>query len=154
SILGGAGEFNNQGTFIKRSVAFTVINLAFNNTGTVEVQTGAWLRFIGGGARRGSRGGGGGAALGFCGRGVCLYSFDAASSIRGAGTVSFSPDDLGRGSTVNVAGTYDVAGTTLINRGTVNFFSDARTAQLTLNNGGTLAVSGSLTVTGTATLAG
>jgi hypothetical protein len=119
SIIWNSGPFstiNNSGLFQKAlgtgatEVAFPI---AFNNTGTLEVQRGT-LR-LGGGGDCGSSCSGtftvaSGARLEFT-----FGTFTLGGTIGGAGTVSF------RGGTENVTGTYGITAGTTISGATVHF---------------------------------
>jgi hypothetical protein len=144
----GGGAFNNAGDFRKSaSSGTTTFNIPFNNTGTVEAQTGT-LILAGGGESTGSMSVSPSATLQFSGS---TYALRSASSVDGAGTVVFSADFFGNAVT-NVAGSYSVT-KTVVNAGTVNFINDLSLDQLTLN-GGTLTGPGNLTVSNALTWTG
>jgi hypothetical protein len=150
TIGGGAMPvFNNAGTFRKvQSGGTTIISgsaspLAFNNTGTVDVQTGT-LRLGGGGTASGIFTVAANAILDFSG-GAFIYNLNSGSVVSGS-TVSFSSG------TTNVNGSYTGIAATLISGGTANFVVDASTGTLTLS--GTLTGTGAFTVTGLLTWAG
>ena len=85
----GTGAFNKTGTFTRNNNpgTLTLYNLAFNNTGTVNVQTGTLVLQGGdGGNTTGAFNISSGAVLNFGGG----FSFGASSSFAGAGTVIFS----------------------------------------------------------------
>jgi len=120
----------------------TSINVLFNNTGgTVNGNSGT-LAFNGGGTVTGSFVAGSGAGVMFGGG---AWDLNTGTSISGAGTVSLS-------STVNFnAGSYNVAGTTVINGNAIfNTAAATNLLNLTGNVGGpaTLTVSGLFTWSG------
>ncbi len=154
---------NNQGTFTKSgSAASSTISTTFNNTGTVNVQSGT-LNLSGSGTDAGAS---------YSGTGTIQFSggtrtLDAASSITVA-NATFS------GGTTTVNGTYNIAGTTTVSGGAATLAgtlsnlgnaliissgslglntSNASVATLT-QSGGLLNGSGTLTVTGLSTLSG
>ncbi len=106
--------FNNAGTFRKSAGAGVtdVINIVFNNTGAVELQTGQ-VRVIGGGTSSGSTSLAAGTRL-IVDNG---YTFTAASSVTGTGSGAVTLS----GGTVNVQGTYNVPGGVTLNGATANF---------------------------------
>ncbi|MEA3211935.1 MAG: hypothetical protein QOE70_4992, partial [Chthoniobacter sp.] len=100
---GGAGTISNTGTFTRNTAAgvFT-IGVPFDNTGTVNVQTGT-LSFSAGSSLATTTGDfnvSSGATL----RWSSSFNLGAASDVAGAGTVNFSSG------TINVAGTYNLTG--------------------------------------------
>jgi hypothetical protein len=104
------GTINNAGTLLKSSGTGTAtigVSLAFNNTGSVDVQSGT-LALNGGGTSTGSFDSTG-ATLAFGG----THNLSAAGAITG-GNVTFN------GATVNHAGSYSVTGTTTATGGTAN----------------------------------
>ena len=129
---------NNAGTFTKSgSAATSTISTLFNNTGTVDVQSGT-LNLSGGGTDVGAT---------YKGPGTVNFSggtrtLDAASSITGNATFS------GGQTTVN-GGTG--TGLLTVTGGTATFNGAVTTGALT-QTGGELNGSGSLTVTGTGSL--
>ncbi|MFQ5796053.1 MAG: CARDB domain-containing protein, partial [Candidatus Bipolaricaulia bacterium] len=105
-------QFNNAGTFRKSAgTGFTDIDIVFNNSGTVDVNSGT-LNLKNGGTSSGAFSVAAGATLDFIGGN---HSLDTSSSVTGAGTVDFSK------STVTISGTYNLAGTTSVTGGTVSF---------------------------------
>ncbi len=138
----GADAINNSGVWNVSGAGITSLvgsNIAFNNTGSVNVTSGT-LELDGGGT---STGGiflvSAGAGLNFGGGGGTIYTLSGASSVSGAGTVLFEGNG---GLTWNFnAGTYSVTGTTSITAGTINFNSAASTTWLDLS-GGVLSGSG------------
>jgi hypothetical protein len=146
SVSGGA-VFNNAGDFRKNaSGGTTTLNLVFNNTGSLEAQTGT-LNLAASGESTGLMSVSSGAILQFSGT---AYTLRSASSVDGAGTVLFG--DIFGNAVTNVTGAYTVA-RTVINSGTVNFASDVSVNQLTLN-GGTMTGTANVTVTSVLTWTG
>lgn len=109
-------QFNNYGTVTKSlTTGTTSIGVQFNNSGTVNVQSGT-LNLPGGGNQTGSFDVSSGATLGFGEVGIA--NLQTGSSVTGAGNVTFGGDV----STVN--GTYNPSGaTTLSNHAEVTFSS-------------------------------
>jgi hypothetical protein len=138
----------NSGTFRKSNGGNTslVFDVLFNNTGTVEAQTGT-LRLAGGGTSSGSFSAQQGATLDF-GGGTQVITLTAPGSISGAGTIGFGDGTT----TISGSGTYSV-GNTAIGGGTLNLNLDGTTANLYVGYG-TLQGSGTLTVTSTADWSG
>src|SRR5262249_47633821 len=105
SNLGGTLSIVNDG-LLKRTTstgAFSAAAAAFNNAGTVQVQSGTLT--LGSGTSSGSFSVSTGAVLQFSGSNP--YTLDASSSVSGAGTVRFSSG------TVNIGGGgYGITGTT------------------------------------------
>ncbi len=133
----GNSTFNNAGSVTEAlSSGKSTFDVAFNNSGSVLVQSGT-LSLAGGGID-GDSGSFSVAAgtLGFDG-GTPAITTTSTASISGAGTVEFGDG------TVDMAGTYNVSGTTLVdggaNGGTVTFSgaTPATTQNLTIT-GGTL----------------
>jgi len=137
---------NNTGTLRKSGGVGTSAwsSVAVNNAGTVQAQSGT-LRLANGGTSSGSYYAAVGATLDF-GGGTHTINLTAASSISGAGTVSYSGD----ATTVSGDGSYAVAGTTVINGGTLSVEQEATTTNLTVSSG-TLQGSNGITVTGVMT---
>jgi hypothetical protein len=165
AYTGDSPTFNNAGTFTKAaSSGTTTMQGLFNNTGTVDVQSGTLALTGGGVSTGGTFTAEAGKTLVFGGG---YFTIDSASTINdnGAGAVTFSSG------TVDILGTYNVAGTTTISGGVVNFFaSPVSLATLNMSGGtllggadvavssalnwtgGTMADVGSTSVAGTATL--
>lgn len=139
--------FNNAGTFRKSAGnSFTLVGVAFNNTGTVKVRTGS-LSLSAGGTGSGTFTAGKRGTLYFAQVG---YELGPSSHITGAGTVAF--DGSGFSPTFTVAGTYDVSGPTLVlgagvGGAAVDFTHPVTLAQLSMSNG-SIADSGQITITG------
>ena len=128
---GAAVSFINNGSFTQSNNAnFTVTGVAFNENspGTVDVASGE-LYLFGGGT---STGGGfmvnSGATLSFgtlkLGGTGDTYTFDANSSIGGAGTVGFGENGgpiFQVNAIVTIEGSYDVTGTTALGSAIINF---------------------------------
>ena len=138
-------NFNNAGTVTEAVTSgTTTFDVAFNNSGSVLVQSGK-LSLAGGGndSNTGTFSVAAG-ILGFDGTATSSITTSTAS-ISGAGTVEFGDG------TADMAGTYSVTGTTLVdggpNGGTVNFSGStpATTQHLTIT-GATLTVTGTVNV--------
>src|SRR5262249_41049393 len=97
---GAAGVINNSGDLRKNSSSgtTTIINLVFNNSGTVEVETGT-LAVTAPGESTGSMSVSAGAVLVF---NSGTYNLRSSSSVDGDGTVQFGPGDFFAGNTDNV----------------------------------------------------
>ncbi len=139
--------FNNAGTVTEAVTTGTsTLYVAFNNTASVLVQSGK-LSLAGGGddTDSGSFSVAAG-TLGFDG-GIAAITTTSTASISGAGTVEFGDG------TADIAGTYNVTGTTVVdggvNGGSVNFSSSApaSTQNLTIE-GATLTATGTVNVSG------
>jgi hypothetical protein len=110
------GTFQNAGTVSKSAgTGTTEIQMAFHNTGTVQVQSGILL-LDRGGISSGSFSVAEAATLNFGGG---THELQPGSRVAGAGTVDFA------GGTVNAAGTYHITGRTRISGGTLNFAAGA-----------------------------
>jgi hypothetical protein len=136
----GNAAFNNAGTVLKSNSSGTTFLSAFNNSGTVEVQTGT-IQLFGGSLESGTFTVDAGATLAFS---VGTYALTPSSLVTGAGDVTFNAG------VANLSGAYTLTGNTTLNGGTANFIADATLPTLTLLNGtldgeGTLTVSGLLT---------
>ncbi|TAY63473.1 Ig-like domain-containing protein, partial [Rhizobium ruizarguesonis] len=138
---GSTAAVNNQGTFIKSGSAATSTILAvFNNSGTVDVQSGI-LDLSSGGTDVGAT---------YKGVGTVQFSsgtrtLDATSSITTANVV-FS------GGTTTVNGTYAASGSTM--SGGAATLAGAATTGVLVQSGGLLGGGGTLTVSGASTLSG
>jgi hypothetical protein len=140
----GSATFNNAGTLQKSAgTGTTTINVFLNNTGTVDVASGT-LSLPAGGSNSSSYTVETGATLTLGGG---SHGLNAASTVSGAGNVTFS------GANVTLAGGYSVTGTTTISNGTVSFDSNVTVTTLTLS-GGTLTGGADVTVSGTLTWTG
>ena len=144
------GYFNNAGSLIVANggTTTTIGSSYFVNTGSVEVQSGTLALQSGSGdaGETGSFTVDANATLEFAGSND-EFNLDAGSSISGAGTVQF---DNPINNNVNIAGTYDITGTTVIIDGcAVEFTSSASLGSLSMA-GSSLGASGSgTTVTAT-----
>jgi hypothetical protein len=163
SFGSAAGAFYNAGVFRKSGGNGTAhIYQPFNNTGTMEVQSGA-VSLHKGGTNSGSYSISAAAALSFeADTTYRTYTFDANSSITGEGTLACN-NSLATvnvdGScaltgtcnnslaTVNVDGSCALTGTNLVNWGTMNFNVPASVGALTVSNG-TLGGSGLVVASG------
>jgi hypothetical protein len=124
----------NTGTFIKSSSTNTTeIDALFNNSGTVQVNSGT-LYLAGGGSSTGSFAVASGATLKFSGFSTLLAS---GSSVTGAGAVVFVSG------TTDVEGTYNTTGATSVLGGVVNFLSSVQTN--TFTTAGTVSVAAGTT---------
>jgi hypothetical protein len=99
NVGGGGGTFNNNGTFNKQSDTTTSINVAFNNTGTVNVNAGTFLP------------GGGGTSTGTynIANGAKLELRNGAHTLNnvttsGAGTFQISTENVGADASVVLNG--------------------------------------------------
>jgi hypothetical protein len=108
----GSSRFDNVGTFRKSvSTGTTLSGIGFNNSGTVDVQTGT-LSLGGDGTHSGSFNVLAGATLAFSGG---IHSANGSSSVTGAGQLVVS------GATANLAGLVNVSGNNTFTGGTANF---------------------------------
>jgi hypothetical protein len=142
--LPGFPAFNNAGTFNRSgSGTATSISVAFNNSGTVNVQEGT-LNLNAGGTHSGGFGISSGATLQFGGG---THALNNASAITSSGRLLVSAG------TVNTTGTFSNGGLLEITSGTFNAGGNVTTAQYT-QSVGTLGGTGNVTVTGAAALTG
>src|ERR1700741_1017422 len=110
STGGTGGEFNNSGTYTRSGVTGeTQLSIGFDNTGVVNANGGT-LSLDGGGVSSGAFNSA--ATLEFGGG---VHELQAASSVSGSGTARF---DAGA---VNVAGSYEITGTTSVTGATATF---------------------------------
>ena len=134
----GSSRIENAGTFRKSgSTGTTTVpsGVSFNNSGTVEIQTGT-LSLGGGGAHSGSFNVPAGTALILAGG---THTANASSSLTGVGQLTVS------GGTANLAGLVNVSGSqTFRDGGTANFTGNTICTNntLTFSNGGTANFSG------------
>jgi phage baseplate assembly protein gpV len=143
-IFGTGGAFNNAGTFVKQDTSGTAsFGIAFNNSGTVDVQMGT-LNLNNGGNSTGAFVAEDGTTLAF---NQGTHTLRAASGVSGGGTVQFGTTAFGGGGNVTVLGSYSVDTTNLISS-TVNFAHDSTVDNLNLS-GGALTGLNKVTVTGT-----
>jgi len=148
AFIGFNATFNNAGTLIKSAgTGTTQIDGVFNNSGTVDVQSGT-LQLRNGGTSSGTFEGAEGTTLNFS-RGT--HTLEASAS------VSF-PDVIFSGGTVNLAGAYTVSGSTSVTGGTANFNPGATVSNvgssLTINAGTANFNSGDPITTTTVVLSG
>lgn len=128
---GGGNRFDNAGTFRKSANAGTMTiasGLSFNNSGTVEIQTGT-LNLGGGGTHSGSFDVPGGTALILSGG---THAANGSSSITGAGQFMVS------GGAATLAGLVNVTGSNTFNGGTAVFTGN------TICTNNTITISGAL----------
>src|SRR5262245_39704055 len=112
--FGGSNAFNNTGTLTKSPGAgSTTVNIPFNNSGTVNVNSGTLVLNEGGIGTGGSFVLAAGKTLRFAGGTHEL----TAGAVMGAGVVVVQC----RGETVTLGATYDIGGSTTVNGGTVSF---------------------------------
>ncbi len=142
--LSGYGVFNNAGTFRKSGGAGgTRVYTAFNNAGTVDVQTGR-LELTAGGTHSGALKVASGAELNFNGG---SHDLNEGTTLDVAGTVAITNGTVNANVGANIAGN-----TSLGNNATLKLNKDWQTAGFTQSTGGSLTGSGNLTVTGTTNL--
>lgn len=144
-VNGGDGTFNNNagGTVTKSAGSgIAKIDQVFNNDGTVSAASGT-LEFEGSGVSNGSWSIPSGSALRFSGG---THTVNASSSVTGAGTFEHT------GGTTNFAGTLNVTALN-ISGGTLNV-NAAGTTTTYAQSAGTLAGTGTLTVSGAANVNG
>ncbi len=140
---GTTAAVNNQGTFTKTgSAATSTISTAFNNSGTVNVQSGI-LDLTGGGNDVGGTYTTTGSGVVEFGGGT--HVLDATSKITGNATFS--------GGQTTINGTYTGTGTMTVSGGTAIFAGAATTGSLVQSNG-ELNGSGTLTASGQSTFSG
>ncbi len=140
---GPRGVFTNSatGTFNKSGAGTTtLIQVPFNNAGTVHLASGT-LVVGGGGTSSGAFSVDALARLTFGIFSGSAHTLTAASSVSGAGNVSFD------GGINSFAGSYDVGGTTTVNDGAANFDTASTTGAGAIS-GGTLGGSGAFEVSG------
>ena len=142
---GASALFENLGTFRKSGSAvndLTTVSVAFNNAGSVEVQSGI-LSLNNGGTHSGNFDIAAGAELRFAGGTHTVTS----AGPSGAGTLAVTTG------TVNWNGVFGVAGLTQLSSGILSIADTGSTGTLT-QSGGTLSGAGALTVGGAAALSG
>jgi hypothetical protein len=132
-----SGVFNNAGDFdMNANSSGTAFGVRFNNTGTVEVETGP-LGLFGSGTIGGSISVSAGATLEIGGASL----LDASVAVEGAGSVQF---DSGSNATI-LTSSWTVAN--ILIGGAVNFAGDVHLLALTLD-GGALTGTGNVTIEG------
>jgi hypothetical protein len=144
---GGGGIFNNSGTFNKQSNTTTALSVAFNNTGTVNVNAGTFLPG-GGGTSTGVFNIADGAKLELRNGNHTLNNVTTS----GAGTFQISTDNVGADAIVSVnGGTHTslfllsgstMAGTDHTFQGATTWTGGAITGAASTTFGSTLAISG------------
>ena len=155
----GTNVFDNAGTFeTSFTSGTTTIGVAFNNTGTVNVGAGGTLDLSDGGTDVGAV---------YEGTGTVEFgggtrTLDSASSITsnamfggGTTTVNGTYNAISTtvdGGTANLLGTIAELGATNISSGTLNIGSSTATVASLTQSGGALSGTGTLTVTGVASL--
>lgn len=152
SQTAGTTTFNNSGVFTRNTSALDhYINMAFNNSGTVNANTGRLRLAAGGNATGGSFHVANGAVLEFGG----AHTFDAASGIVGLGSGKVHFITTGSATLTN----YAVAGATEVQSSTVTFNNGSGSIGATTLSGGTANFNGTASPTaltinsGTATFA-
>ncbi len=147
---GAAAVVNNEGTFTKSGTATTsTISTTFNNTGTVDVQSGA-LDLTAGGADVGA------VYENTIGTGTIEFgggtrTLDAASSITVAHAI-FNGNAL---SSTTISGNFSDPGSMNVSSGTVTFNNTGTLSVASLTqSGGELNGTGTLTATGTSSFSG
>jgi hypothetical protein len=138
------GVINNAGTFQKTlSTGTTTVNAVFNNTGTTDVATGTLLIDADGVATGGAFTVENAANLSFS---VYWYFIDSASSITGAGSVTF----VFSFTSIDIAGQYAITGSTQVNsQAAVNFLANASSGPFSNSGSVTITPGTTLTVSGT-----
>ena len=140
---GPASTFTNSGTYTKSGVGTTEMAIAFDNSGTVDIQVGTLTLSGGGNDVSGDYSGAG--SLEFSGG---THDLDAASTIA-VGNVRFS------GGTTTIAGGYTTSGTTTVTGGTANLIGATTSLGSGLSiSGGALNLSNSNATVGSFTQAG
>jgi len=137
---GGAITTRNAGLWRKTGGSgLTTLNDAFENSGTVEVQSGT-LQLIGGGTSTGSFAILAGAVLDFGGG---THNLNSGANVSGAGTLVVSAN------TVNLVGTFSGPGPVVLSGGTLNANSgDGFAVTNLIIGGGILAGTGPVSITG------
>ena len=139
ALISNAGTFRKSGS---TATDITTVGVTFNNTGTVDVQTGI-LNFTNGGTHTGTFDVAAGAVLGFGGG---THNLNA-GTITSPGTVRLSGSSI-----VNINTGYAIAGTTEIQSGSLNLLGgNASTGSLTQSSG-TVSGTGNFTVSGAAAI--
>jgi hypothetical protein len=136
AFVGGGGRIDNAGTFRKSANSgMTTVgsSIGFNNSGTVEIQTGT-LSLSGGGTSSGNFDVSGGTLV-FAGG---THTANASSSITGAGQLAVSAG------IVNLAGPVNIRGSHTFSGGAANFTGNTICTNNTISfsNGGTANFSG------------
>ena len=131
ALGGAAATFNNEGSFSKTvATGTTVLQMLFNNSGMVDVQTGTLTLGDSIGGTAASTGPfviSSGAWLRFAGS--SSQTLNTGATVTGAGSVEFI------GGTVALNGTYNVGGTTSVTGGAPTFYSSATLGTLTVTAG-------------------
>jgi len=151
SNFGGADTgadalFTNAGIFSKAgssALNVTTVDVTFNNSGTVQAQTGV-LNLSNGGTHSRLFDVAAGAVLGFSGG---THDINAGSVMSSPGTVRISGS-----AAVNLNTTYNVVGTTEIQSGFLNLLGGAATTGSLIQSSGSIAGARNLIVTGPATI--
>lgn len=140
-----ANKFVNAGTFRGQSVGTYAVDVFFENTGTVSVDSGTLALMRGGTSTGGSCNVAGEATLVF----MEQHTIDAATSFLGAGTIEFGRQSAALPPGVTIAGAYNFPGLTRVNAGKLTFTGSAATNELTVISGSVnVAAASTLTVNG------
>jgi hypothetical protein len=163
---GGSPQFNNSGTINRNTTTGTsIFGLALVNNNTVNVQTGLLSLDRGGIATAGTFSVSSGATLRF---GSQSFTFDAATSIAGSGSVETSDASVTHPGSYNISGgttssngsftltgTVSSLGPITVSGGLLTLSSASALSTSSLNiTSGTLSGSSTLTVNGSATFSG
>ena len=145
-----ATTFNNAGTLTEsRGTGTTTIYAIFNNSGSVDVQSGT-LSLQGGGTQSGSFSISVGATLGF--DGSTTFTMSSTASVSGAGTAEFGGSAT---TTFTTGSTYGVSGVNLVDGGTIDFTTGGAVSLGALTEtAGTLTGSDAVTISGQMTWTG
>ncbi|ANL30128.1 phosphatidic acid phosphatase protein (plasmid) [Rhizobium phaseoli] len=139
---GSTAAVNNQGTFIKSGSAATSTILAvFNNSGTVDVQSGILDLFSGG------------TDVGATYKGVGTVRFSGGTRTLNAASSITTANVVFSGGTTTVNGTYAASGSTTVSGGTATL-AGAATMGALVQSGGFIGGGGTLNVSGASTLSG
>ncbi len=138
-------KFVNAGTFRGQSVGTYAVDVFFENTGAVSVDSGSLALVRGGTSTGGSCNVAADATLVF----MEQHTLDTATSFTGAGTIEFGRQSAALPPGVTIAGAYNFPGLTRVNAGKLIFTGSAATAELTVISGSVnLPPAATLTVNG------
>ncbi len=138
----GSGQsFDNRGTFLQDGTHRTTIGIAFDNTGTVDINAGELELTLGGTSNGGHFDVGAGTTLIFNGG---THDLDAATSLSGSGSILYS------GGTVNHTGSLQHTGDVTVDGGTLALQHASNTLGNLAVDSGNLRVDGALAVQGSA----
>ena len=139
ALIANAGTFRKSGSSAND---ITTVDVTFNNTGAVDLQTGI-LNFTNGGTHSGNFNVAANTVLGFGGGTHDLN----AGTITSPGTVRLSGS-----ATVNVNTAYAIAGTTEIQSASLNLSGNNASSGALIQSNGTVSGTGNFTVTGTSAI--